>query len=338
MHPVTFNEPQQGLMKHDHPPLALLVPRFLSNGVVPRACGLAILCASVATAADREPSYNGRLLSEWLADQYASSGVTVAGAPNPPKEAVRAMGTNAIPTLLKWISYEGPAPEPSVPEWRRHPLSRKELAESTMSAFGFLGPVACPAIPELSRLARTSSDPKRAERCAVSLAAIGPEAIPSLISLATSGPPSARYAGAFGLEYFARRPEGVQTLPTLIACLADTNTQVAGSAQLSLIYMGPAVTMPALTNALHSSSAQTRLLALGCLLIFKDEEPSLVPAVVPFFRAAMRDPDYQVRDMATNTLRHMGGWELVGERWVRRHDTNTPNGITPDFFTNAPPR
>jgi hypothetical protein len=50
----------------------------------------------------------------------------------------------------------------------------------------------------------------------------------------------------------------------------------------------------------------------------------------------MRDPDSKVRSTATEFLRRMGGWELVGEQWVRRHGTNTLNGITPDFFTEAP--
>jgi hypothetical protein len=52
----------------------------------------------------------------------------------------------------------------------------------------------------------------------------------------------------------------------------------------------------------------------------------------------MRDPDYQVRDTATNILRRTGGWEKVDDQWVRRRGTNTLYGITPDFFTDAPSR
>ena len=331
-------------MKHDHPRIGSLIQLFLRYGVPPRACGLVILCASVATAADQEPSYHGRLLSEWLADVHASAGVDVVGAPNPPEEAIRAMGTNAIPTLLKWISYEPSPSERSsetageVPRWRRHTLSTKDLADSTPSAFRILGAQARAAIPELTRLARTSSEPEGAERCAVSLAAIGPEAIPSLVALATNGPASTRYAGAFGLEYFSGKPEGVRTLPALIACLADTNTPVSGSAQRSLTFMDPAVAVPALTIASQSASARTRLLAIQCLEAFEYENPTNIPsATVTALRAALRDPEYEVRDNATRILRRMGGWELAGERWVPRHGTNILYGITPDFFTNGPP-
>ncbi len=303
------------------------------------------MLALAAVAADPEPSYNGRLLSDWLADQYASSGVTVVGAPDPPREAIRAMGTNAIPTLLKWISYEWSPSEQSretgeaAPRWHRHTLSTEERADSTPGGFAALGAVARPAIPELTRLARTSSRPKRAERCAVALTGIGPEAIPSLLSLATNGPPWTRYWAVYALEYFARKPEGVQIVPVLIKCLSDTNTDfsVAGPAQRALIAVAPAVAVLALTNALQSSSAQTRLAALGCLFIFEGEDPRITPAVVPLFRAAMRDSDREIRDMATNALRHMGGWELVGEQWVRPHGTSTLHGITSDFFTNSPP-
>ncbi len=332
-------------MKHEPPSFRLLIPRILSHAVPPGACGLLVLCAWVAAAADQEPSYNGRLLSEWLADAHAGPGFSVVGAPDPPREAIRAIGTNAIPTLLKWISYEPSPSERSgetgedVPRWRWHTLSRKELADSTQSAFGFLGALARPAIPELTRLARTSSDPERAERCAVSLAGIGPEAIPNLASLATNGPASIRYAGAFGLEYFSRKPEGVRTLPALIECLADTNTPVSGSAQRSLIFMDPAVAVPALTIASQSASARTRLRAIQCLDTLEDENPTNIPSItVTALRAALRDPEYEVRDNATHILRRMGGWELVGERWVPRHGTNILYGITPDFFTNGPPR
>ena len=343
MHPITGVEPGQGLMKHDHPRLKLLVAHFLSHGEPALVCGLIVLCASVAAAAEQEPSYKGRLLSQWLEDVIPSE---VGSPQRPPSEAIRAMGTNAVPTLLKWISYERSAPQqPSQTEEAapRH-LSPEERADRTRDAFWALGAVARPAIPELTRLARTSSDPWRAERCAISLAFIGPEAIPNLLSLATNGPPWTRYSAVGGLERFAGDPEGVQTLPVLIQCLTNTQTSypVGGSAQRVLLSMDPAVAIPALTNALRSSSAQTRLEVARCLLLFEavadPRLPSEIPTMVTALRAAMRDPDYPVRVAATNLLRRMGGWELVGEQWVRRHGTNTLYGITPDFFTDGPPR
>ena len=290
----------------------------LSHGPPAWVCGFFVLCGSALIAADAEPSYNGRLLSEWLADVSAGA---VFGTTTRAEEAIRAMGTNAIPTLLKWISYERSPSDRfprarEVPQYYRwHTLNPDELAYTAPSGFEFLGAMARAAVPELTRLARTSSDPERADRCTAALAGIGPEAIPSLLSLATNGPPLTRYWAVNGLEYFARKPEGVQTLPVVIRCLGDTEGSYAvdGPAQRILISMDPAVAIPALTNALRSASAQIRLEVARYLPAFEEagdpRVPREIPAMVTALRAAICDPDYQVRDAATNSLRRMGEWE-----------------------------
>lgn len=299
-----------------------------------------VLCALAATAADQEPSYKGRLLSQWLGDMNLTS---YSAGPVPHEGAILAMGTNAIPTLLKWIAYER-APsqqsnqtEETVPDWRPHyPLSAEARAERSEYAFEFLGTVARPAIPELTRLARTSSGRWRAERCAAALAFIGPEAIPSLLSLATNAPPWARYWALSVLQRFTSDPEGEQTVPVLISCLGYTNTDynIDGAAQGILSSLRPAVAVPVITNALQSPSARARLNAITCLSLYEHGAPGVIP--VPALRAAMRDPDYQVRETATNILRRIGGWEKVDDQWVRRQGTNVLYGITPDFFNDAP--
>jgi hypothetical protein len=47
----------------------------------------------------------------------------------------------------------------------------------------------------------------------------------------------------------------------------------------------------------------------------------------------MLDPDLEVRNVASNVLRRINGWESI-----QRYGTNTPHGFNPDFLTNAPPR
>jgi hypothetical protein len=332
-------------MKDDHPRFRLLISDLLSHGVSARAWGLVILGVSVVIAADQEPSYNGRPLSQWLGDMRLSAPTF---GHEPYQEAIRAMGTNALPTLLKWISYEPSPSEQSsqtgetVPPWRpNYNLNPEQRAQRSQYAFSSLGAVARPAIPELTRLARASPDPQRAERCATALAFIGPEAIPSLLSLATNAPPWTRYHAISMLGRFARDLEAALVVPVLINCLGDTNNDfpIEGPVEGVFDAIGPAVVVPALTNALRSASGRTRQRAFLCLSLFEYEDPTNVPpTMVPTLRAAMRDPDSEVRSIATNILRRMGGWELVGEKWVRRHGTNTVHGITPDFFTNAPPR
>ncbi|MFO1514701.1 MAG: hypothetical protein U1F83_17630 [Verrucomicrobiota bacterium] len=305
---------------------------------------------SAIAAAEEEPSHNGRLLSEWIGDMQIGQ---VWSGGSPTQRAVQAMGTNAIPTLLKWMSYEPSWTELSreehenVVHWRpvtnlnRYPAQRGERAGY---AFGYLGAMARSTIPELTRLARTASDLKRAERFTGALASIGPEAVPNLVSLATNSPPWSRYSAIDALGSFADDPEVAAPLvPMLIKCLSDTNTNtdfaIDGPIERVLTAINPGIVVPALTNTLQSASTRTRQRAIGCLFAFEIADPSNVPATaVPAIRAAMRDPDSEVRLVATGLLREMGGWEHVGEEWVRRHGTNTLNGITPDFFTNAPPR
>lgn len=337
-------------MKHEQPSQRSLPPPFLSHIVLGLTFGVIVLCASAAAAAEEETSYNGRLLSEWLGDMEEPQ-LWTRGSPT--EKAVQGMGTNAIPTLLTWISYEPSAEELSresrehVGHWHsitnlnRYPAQRAERAGS---AFGYLGAVARSTIPELTRLARTASNFQRARDLAGALASIGPEAVPSLISLATNSPPWTRYSAIDALVSFADDPAiATPLVPMLMNCLGEnqTNTDfaVTGPAEGLLTAMAPGVVVPALTNALQSAAVFTRQRAIACLLGFTYKDPTNVPpTAVPAIRAAMRDPDSEVRLVATAILREMGGWEHVGEEWVRRHGTNTLNGITPDFFTNAPPR
>jgi hypothetical protein len=125
---------------------------------------IALLCLVVNR--EREPEYGGKRLSGWvlnLPPHRAQAGDTVS------ERAVRHIGTNALPYLLKWISYE-PAP------WRlklyelagkvlpRGPTNalfqdkNMQLAAGAAKAFVALGPEADAAMGEVNRIA---DDPKR---------------------------------------------------------------------------------------------------------------------------------------------------------------------------------
>src|SRR5262245_58649713 len=61
---------------------------------------------------DKEPSYHGRSLSEWLAaySKHAGDGEGKSGSrAEEAREAIRKIGTNGLPFLLKRIQYE-PSP------------------------------------------------------------------------------------------------------------------------------------------------------------------------------------------------------------------------------------
>ena len=113
---------------------------------------------------EREPVYGGRKLSEWL-DYYSF--------PEPPQaEAVRHIGTNALPYLVKWLGYERPVWKSrlaarykklphrminrSVENWLSG-AREERLMGAAFLGFGILGPDAAPAVPELTRVMQNTN-------------------------------------------------------------------------------------------------------------------------------------------------------------------------------------
>jgi hypothetical protein len=138
-------------------------------------------------AADSEPEYEGRPLSEWLAQ--CDGTVTSREKIRP---AVRHIGTNAVPYLLKWISYETPSwrktlynklPPPirfKFQRWLQGKGGRQ--AECAIVGFMFLGTNAVTAIPQLEALMNDNTKAVSSVRAIFALGNIGEPAIPVLQS------------------------------------------------------------------------------------------------------------------------------------------------------------
>jgi hypothetical protein len=116
---------------------------------------------------EREPEYNGKKLSAWLTvaagqgwDEPDSSETLQALA------AVRSIGTNALPCLVKWIQFEQPKWRKDISTaYQKFPrgLYNESIALWLLShdekgrrlaplGFGILGPAAGPAVPDLVNL------------------------------------------------------------------------------------------------------------------------------------------------------------------------------------------
>src|SRR5882672_6599795 len=115
-----------------------------------------LLAFGFASSSQREPTYRGQTLTYWLMKSCFEGDAEATAA-------VRQIGTNAIPSLTKWLLYE-----PSKMKLRmvdaceklpckiqlplrdfigdRHWKVRTDLA---VYGFSLLGPEAKPAIPEL---------------------------------------------------------------------------------------------------------------------------------------------------------------------------------------------
>src|SRR5579863_7186021 len=83
--------------------------------------GLAVFLAAgliVYLCIPKEPRYQGRTLSQWMADFTATS---PSPTPDPKREAaahaVYQIGTNAIPWLLRWASAKDSKPKAAAIRW-----------------------------------------------------------------------------------------------------------------------------------------------------------------------------------------------------------------------------
>jgi hypothetical protein len=250
----------------------------------------ALLVAATSNAADKEPSYKGRTLTEWTRDIDPHFAVIVGQEP-PEWLAIRSMGTNAIPTLLKWMAEKDP-PEPQKPNLAPcYTVVRSKRAEL---AFDILGETARPAIPGLTRLALNTRDPERADTCISALGSIGPASLPSFIKIMTNGTYRARFAA---FDYLpAVHADNTPAMPAMIKCLTgkDGDLGFRAAQTLSESSIPEATLVPALTNALKTASPAARARIYRCL--FWSEVPAR--AAIPAIRAGLSDPNANVRTNA----------------------------------------
>jgi len=192
----------------------------------PRILGLLLLLAVLlgifvfSQARPNEPHYRGHSLTHWL---------TMADPP-PPENAVRAVrtiGTNAIPALLRWINYE-PAPWQkklaSIPIVSRNGWAPELLHEpaiaNAMKGFALLGTNATPAIPPLVKLMKNKTRPEAAMNAIYALGRIGQSALPFLTQALSDTNQADHVQIIYSISYM--RLYGVPTGQCLIAIMNAT--------------------------------------------------------------------------------------------------------------------
>jgi hypothetical protein len=209
----------------------------------------------------REPSFEGRTLTSWL-DHHVASSAAIPPYDSPgwkkADEALRAIGTNAIPTLLEMLRAKDPPR--LVLKWsrwaeqfrwmrikRRSPVARHEEAKY---AFQVLNTNAVGAVPGLIEIYQQNLSPSSQSSAAQSLGHIG------------------RAAQA--------------ALPTLIQDFTHTNQDTRFYAVSAVARIGgePAVVIPALTSVLNDSYVNVRWNAVSGLNSFGSRARSAVPEIL----------------------------------------------------------
>ncbi len=274
-----------------------------------------VVVAAVAVAfvwpREKEPEYKGKKLSQWLRPAFNGSEPTADAI-----EAVRAMGTNALPDLLKKIAYQDSPGRnrfivvaQKVPNilggglmWR---LARGDGNEVAFAAaelgFQALGTNAASAVPALTLfLDHTNEDVCR--RAITALSWVGPEGLPPLLGLARDENYASRMWATLNVaEAYHRNGGAGAALPMLIEWAAEQDERFGGKvADLAGNLREDPRALEVLVGLMTHSNYLVRLTAVRMLGRFREKGSNAVPAVV----AALNDRAFPVRTAATNTL----GW------------------------------
>jgi len=271
-------------------------------------CALVAFVLILLWPCEREPSYQGKSLSEWLFLYVAQNGQDTPQAASA-TVAVQGIGTNALPFLLEWAAYE-----PS--EWKRkltkieaqlpRPLDQGYWAEArrwNLSEYGtgfkILGPAAKPAIQELSRMVNQQKSEAISRRAIRALTYIGKDGVPDLMTALADQDQNKRYYAAGYIGGMASHDTNLSPLvPLLAKCTEDIVTAEPAVKALGNLAVEPAVALPVLTDALLSQKYWIRVAAADALINFGEEARLAIPKL----KARLDDDELVVRQAATNAL------------------------------------
>ena len=254
------------------------------------ACALAAATVLVLVwqfTRPRQPEYQGMRLNQWL-EAYNWAGFSSSNGPvdlEPVSKAVRAMGTNSLPFLLKHILHR----DSVIAENLYHLAAKQHVfkppvhhdypyyAPSVMSLMA-LGPDARSILPELSKAAVASS-----EHALFAMLVFGTNAIPALEFVCLSPNPETRSQAAMYIA--ALKSAGVQALLRW-----DWSQDPGGGPLLNIHDKRPLDYGVELVNLLQSQNAAVRL-ASADAIAFHPMMRMPVQSVMSLLRERLNDPD-----------------------------------------------
>jgi hypothetical protein len=256
-----------------------------------------------------EPRYKGRTLTYWLAVHKKAD--ADSAEEREAEDAIRKIGTNALPHLVARLRYKRPAwktkavriaidlPGP-LDDWLTTLILEKEdKYEAAYEGFEILGPAATPAVPELIELLR---DKDTWDIAQVALMRVGEPAIPGLAAALTnrSNPPRIRAAAADVLGNSGESNSAVVKI--LLPCLEDEPHVARFSAvALGHLKMESEIVVPALAQAVTGRYLEVRGASIWALGQFGTNATSALPLLTNL----LDHPDRRIRDAVTNALENI---------------------------------
>jgi HEAT repeat protein len=209
-----------------------------------------------------EPTYKSKSLSGWL-KVYTQ---VEAGSPGEKlaAEAVRAIGTNALPYLLMMITD-----------------ADLEIRSAAEHGFKILGPLGAPAISKLAELT-TATNELDMFWSAQALGDIGAPALSVLMQNLTH--PRFKVGTQAALAIVALGTNALPAIPILLGDLRNPNHffRERAAATLGGLHIEPETVVPGLMNLLNDPSPAARFLAIKSLGEFGPAARPAVPAMCRF--------------------------------------------------------
>jgi hypothetical protein len=256
----------------------------------------------------REPTHAGRTLSAWLTERDSPHPRDLSDAA---KEAIQAMGTNALPHLLRMISRKDSAAKLRLRRWlsREDPLQRRILlwtathyTERLRAAAGFeaLGSEGAPAVPTLIRLL---GHEQTSYPAALALAAIGRPALPGLLQSLTNQSVWVRSGAVQAINFFHGAEGAEEAIPGLLERLNDPHPAIRAGAAIALgdLRNSPEAVIPKLIESLDDLDSSVRASAARAIGLFQDRGI----AAVPRLEELKSDDSPEVRKQASTALRQI---------------------------------
>lgn len=256
-----------------------------------------IACQMLQGSRERQPVYGGKALTLWLRT-YDPSSPFGRHSPewNATDDAVRHMGTNCIPILLRMIRQKDSPPELWLVAFaRKHTLLTKRIHfvpaavrnVEASRAFIVLGAMAKDAVPALVKM--NDENISAESQCAIedALAWIGPAAkpaIPLTVRASTNANPRVRASALWALGEIHAEPE--LCVPCLVQALNDSDDWARLSAAHALGMFGPDAkpAVPALselTNAATVLKGGMRSMRIQVMLEARNALKKINPPVAP---------------------------------------------------------
>jgi HEAT repeat protein len=255
--------------------------------------GVAVVAIAVVVS-NREPSVDGRSLSEWLRlgvhSQFTRDNTDVTNA-------VRKIGVKAIPILLDKLRAEDPAwKETLTSGWRRRFFPEQWVhgtAWGYMEAnwgFSILGTQAVSAIPSLSAMMIEQG------RGGFQLGCIGTQALPVLKAALTNDNAKIRINALFGA--MARSDVARAAAKEIVGLRHDTNEIVSMFALSATSALPKDQQLAVLKAFLADPRPSIQVRALVSIEYRGLDSTNAIPLIVPF----LTNIDFMVRRTASNAL------------------------------------